>query len=268
MKSLHTAYYLIFSFFLLYSLPVFAIPGTIDLLSEERETISRRLDSLDLIKQDLKREGKAITEIELRQTRLKDSLNYVRNQIQATSRESVPSKHRKSPGFIQKPANFFDWIIVIVGGVAFFSGLMLIMGISRSFSSRKNRKAGKKRQTPPPPVKKVNETVHNTPESAFPDLSDSTADSSLTRDVSITSIQHRIARSEPSAIQSAPKIPELPRKSALQSSPRPTDQESSLESQVLAAAKSGLDALAISRKFQISVDHVALLLKMSAPGRK
>ena len=268
MKSLHLAYYLIYTLFLLYSIPVSAIPGTIDLLSEQRETISHQLDSLDLIKQDLKREGKTIAEIELRQTRLKDSLAYVRNKIQATSQESVPLKHRKASGFIQKPANFFDWIIVIVGGVAFFSGLMLILGITRSFSSRKKHASGKKRQAPPPPVKKMIEPVNKTPEPAYPDQSDSASDSSITRDVSITSIQHRIARSEHSAVQSAPKIPELPRKSVPQPSPQPSDKDDSLESQVLAAAKSGLDALAISRKFQISVDHVALLLKMSAPGRK
>ncbi len=268
MKLLHPAYYLIFSLFLLYSLPVFAIPGTIDLLSEQRETLSRQLDSLDLIKQDLKREGKTIAEIELRQIRLKDSLNFVRNQIQATSRESEPSKHRKGSGFIQKPANFFDWIIVIVGGVAFFSGLMLIMGISRSFSSRKKRKSEKNRPTSQQVVKPVKEPVPGTPEPAFPGLSDSTTAGAPSKDVSITSIQHRIARSEPSTIQSSPKIPALPRKSAPQFSPRPNDEDSSMESQVLAAAKSGLDALAISRKFQISVDHVALLLKMSAPGRK
>lgn len=251
--------------FLLMVAPMFLSAGTLHELSDQREELTQQLDSLNLLKQDLKREGTAITEIELRQARLRDSLNYLRTRIQLTSAERSPLGTRKSPGLFQIPATMFDWTIVIVGGVAFFSGLMLVIGITRSFSSRKKRRSTKKKNLPPvqPHIEKT-ETYKPVP--AFPSAEPPPTVSNDKSDPS--SLPQRIARSPAPPIDSGP----FPHNDRLQpqkkSSTTTKEDPSSLEQQILDAANSGLDAGTISRKFHISVDHVALLLKMSMQERK
>jgi hypothetical protein len=245
----------------------------VEKLSEQREVIVHQLDSLDLLKQDLKRNGIAITEIELQQNQLHDSLQHLRTRIQSST-ENIPfqSGSKNSLKFIQRPTNLFDWIIVIVGIVAFFSGLLLIVGISRSLSTRRRRHTVKKTSphTPPPP-KPDPTPLYKNPGNALPSPPPSEKPlpgqpKPLTETGSIRLLRQRMEESESPAPPAMPKAPEKP------SSQEPIPsvllpEADTLASEVIAAAKSGLDTVAISRKFHISVDHVALLLKIAVPRK-
>ncbi|MBN1758669.1 MAG: hypothetical protein JW863_10145 [Chitinispirillaceae bacterium] len=256
-------------FFILFCFQiVYSSATTLGDLSERRAEITQQLDSLDLLKQNLKREGIAITEVELRQSRLRDSLNYLRSRIQSTSEAPSPSGNRNPATFLKMPSNLFDWIIVIVGGVAFFSGLMLVIGISRSVSSRKRRSALKKYQRQAQPQQSAPKEVETKPEPAYPSPDPAPPPPATSGEsMNITSLRQRIAHSADHAEENHMVLKEAPRHSIQPRIPENSTDDTSLEKQVIAAANDGMDTLAISRKFHISVDHVDLLLKM-APRRK
>ena len=113
-------------------------------LSNTIGIITQNIDSLDLLKQDLKRKGQAIIEIEQQQDLLRDSLHQLRIKLQTTS-EVLPktSGKKRTALFFLKPANLFDWIIVVTGLIASFSGLMLIIGIFRILGLKRKRKPRK-----------------------------------------------------------------------------------------------------------------------------
>ena len=238
-------------------------------LSENRANITGKLDSLDLLKQDLKRSGSPISEIELLQSSLRDSLRNIRNQIQSTS-EIAPlqSGEKKTHRFIQPPSNLFDWIIVIVGVIAFFSGLLLIIGISRSFTSMRRKKMPDNAGPPPPspPPETLPHLQAETPRIILsqkePEQTYKPAD--LRSDPGVTT--RPADRPEPSPETEPKSRTSIPEESQTVEpmENRQGTKENSLEKQVIIAAESGLDPVTISRRFHISVDHVALLLKMSA----
>ncbi|MBN1309526.1 MAG: hypothetical protein JXA18_16520 [Chitinispirillaceae bacterium] len=229
--------------------------------------LSQKIDSLDLLKQNLKRKGETIAEIEQRQDSLRDSLRMVRDNLQTAS--NIPSKtsgKRNLPLFIQKPTNPFDWIIVITGAVALFSGLMLFIGIARSLRLKQNRQKRKQgapsRDHEKQGMEKRVKTVAAYP--AYEAPPPSSAPSPVIDSGSINQLRQRLDNQQSFQHNATPAVaaaqPVQP-----QCSPNDASETDAIEHQILDASRNGLDITAISRKFHLSADHVALILKMAAP---
>jgi len=265
-------------------------------ISAKRVHFTQLIDSLDLVKQDLKRSGNPVAEIELQQNQLRDSLEVIRKIINRTTAIKTASQKKsddKKGTFIQTPHNFFDWIIIIVGIIATFSGILLITGISRSVLGAANRK----KQPPAPHATSTEQTPHR--ESAYPmyTLHDVTpasrpkpakdsSTSASSRDLSaLQALKKRMDTPPPPHVQqpSEPVTVDLIQPPPTMEEPDPTppapvataairetpDTKASIEEKVIRAARNGMDAATISKKFHLSSDHVALLLKIakSKPDR-
>lgn len=233
-------------------------------LAQNIGVLSHKIDSLDLLKQNLKRKGATIAEIEQQQDALRDSLRMLRDNLQTAS-ETLPKASGKKnlPFFPQKPTNPFDWIIVITGIIASFSGLMLIIGITRSLKLKRNRKQRKQEAL----YRYHTQQVGEKPVAAYPAYEAPPASSPSSPGIdtgSLRQLRQRLDNQQRAEHYDAPDIPDV-----RPVQPKPSSAESSntdsIEKQVVDAARNGLDVAAISRKFHLSADHVALILKMAAP---
>lgn len=254
-------------------------------LVQQKQILTRKLDSLDLLKQQMKRQGVPINNVEHNQKTLRDSIALLKTSIQSHS-EHTPAAQRPSETilFFPKPSNLFDWIIVIVGFIATFSGIMLLAGVLRSIKARRKKIRRQRLQqqyqnnvasTPPPPV------YPQPPEPAYPEPEQPNTTEAYTSTGkqhpplpdtgTIALLRERVKRYSPSEPEQTPTPPRpvmekplLPPESINMSSNR---GENSLENAILEAAEDGLDHTAISKKFHVSIDHISLLLKIADKKR-
>jgi hypothetical protein len=243
-------------------------------LIEKKNRLSERIDSLDLIKQDLKRQGLVIAEIEQQQDQLRDSLKQYRSRLETAPKAVAKPAQGNGLQFlksIQKPASLFDWIIIGTGIVAVFSGLLLAIGIIKAITRKRAPRRRRSDATPKPAEPRSVEKslpAAEYPAPAIPVVTTPRTDAPP--EISgVTQLRRRIEKYQitPGSFDARPEIPEPPppperTAPATRSVPTIAD-DASIEAEVVAAARSGLDVAAISRKFQLSSDHVALILKMA-----
>ena len=220
-----------------------------------RERLVNQIDSLDIEKQLKKRIGQDIADIEHQQTLYLDSLNSLRKTIQ--NNLSVSPKHAKNQylAFINSfshPVTFFDWLIVVTSAVAILSCLILITGILRAISKKMKPKIKvqqqikTKAQYPANHLKKEN-------------LDSKKALSQLETE-SLNQLRSKIKNDSTFYESSNPR----PATQILKITPPQPSQApaNDLESQIFQAFQMGSDIHELSRKFQISTDHVSLILKI------
>ena len=264
---------ILFSIFLLPNILVAAksTASKINLLAQQRESMIRQIDSLDLVKQQQKRQGKSIIEIEQVQNSLRDSATHLKTSIQTLSAHTPATRPPSQPlHFFPKPTNLFDWIIVIVGAIATLSGIFLIAGIMRSIKTKRKRA---RRQRMQQQYRTMNSTtpVPAPAQPAYPEASDSgdrtppspppLPDTGTT----IALLRERVKQHTTTEPDQPPPREVLERPILPPEPPEVLSQTvDSLEQKIISAARCGLDHATISKKFQVSIDHVALLLKVAA----
>lgn len=228
---------------------------SIETLSQARNRITTLIDSIDVQKQDCKRLGLSVAELETRQTELHDSLLQINKKIIGANSVVSQKKNRSTfpANLLSTPDSLFDWIIVIVGFIAFFSGILLVAGIIASFRKRR-KKSGAiiKERTPPiahtpPPYQTYThkgDTRQSPPEKQ--QLSDFEALHALKQRV--TTSDDRTASLPPDSLKTAPVL---------------SEPALSVESKIIAEASQGADINTLSRKYHLSADHIALILKVA-----
>jgi hypothetical protein len=221
-------------------------------LSDKKITLTRKIDSLDLVKQTQKRLGTSIDELELQQTSLRDSLRMIRKSIQNKSPDTETPRGNFASNLL-KPQNLFDWIVLIVGGVATMSGIVLLWGILKILFSFKKKPV----HNTSAPFKKISLSEPHTDK---PDFNSPVPDPEFGKLRERLNFEH-----VPNSVSTAPvfQYPDSPQKA---SHPSPINLQYSKtvsEQTIIAAAQNGMDITEISRNFQISTDHVTLILKIA-----
>lgn len=207
---------------------------SIESLVSRIDFLNEKIDSVNLEKQTFKRKGQSISEQEKKSALLRDSLQQIRQKIENKVTESpgLNKKHSFSSSII--PQNYFDWIIIITGIMAVFSGIILISGVVKTIRNKPKKKDFRKK-------------------------------------TSVTAPKNQNLNSElPAKPLPEFKIPEDSFSSQeIKSSPvtkkweKPSMNSPEIEKHVLQAFHNGMNIPDISRKFQLSSDYVSLVLKVA-----
>lgn len=255
---------------------------------QKRQALVLRLDSLELAKQDLKRLGKDISELDRSTTVIRDSLSALRSVIAAQPlrpeaapktrvETTTPERSVSLPGgrgVIALPQNPLDWLIVGIGGVAILSGIVLLVGLVQSWvggaGARKRRE-----RAPTASEKKAQNRIAPLPGAprAVPPVKTGPAEAVHPRPVPETeameALRKRMGQDDAAArsVREARPPGATPRvrnevSPARSRSTAPTTG-GDMKDAVLAAAREGLSPQDISRKFQLSTDQVTLLLRVT-----
>ena len=234
-----------------------------------KEILSAKLDSLEMQKQVRKRKGELLEDLEDECRRVHDSIAALRVEIVGT--DEMVAWRKKAAGeesfaasllrLFFKPANVFDWIIIIVGFIAVLSGVVLIIGLIHSITKRTRRKPQASMHAPQrkPHTEGSPKSLHGIP----PSDSGRAADKG---DREIDTLRRRMHKD----IENIQRFNTTDSPFSPQDDVRETltDQEKkeTVRENVIRAAKEGLDVQEISRKFHISVDQVSLILRVADKG--
>jgi hypothetical protein len=124
-----------------------------DVLAQKKIVLNARLDSLEMEKQNRKRQGRPLAQLDSISATLKDSMNTLKQAIALTGDSVAPATFADTaavdtskPSFLDKlkkahllpplPKTMFDWIIVSVAFIAVLSGIVLLFGLLRAFIFR------------------------------------------------------------------------------------------------------------------------------------
>jgi len=227
---------------------------------ELRNRLVQKIDSLDIEKQRLKRAGENFGDIETQQALYDDSLYALKQSIQtalAQPADQVPLQLPFSIRDFVNPQSSLDWVILITSTIAVLSFFFMIIAIIRT--RRKNNMIKKRAATQ---LKRT--TIQQTP----------LVVAGTGRDLSL---QHDVPLSQTARPQIDP-LDQIKKKMHEASDyydktepPRPSTQritaitipeKEDIEALVYEEYKKGVDIHEISKNFQISADHVSLLLKI------
>lgn len=205
--------------------------ASIESLVSRIDFLNEKIDSVNLEKQIFKRKGQSISEQEKFSAQLRDSLQQIRQKIEKKVTESPDLN--KNPPFSSPiiPQNSFDWIIIVTGIMAVFSGIILISGIVKTIRNKPKKKN---------PPKKTSATAPKTLDfnSELPTKPFKIPDDSLSSQEINSSL---VTKKWEKPSMNSPEIEKL----------------------VLQAFHDGMDIPDISRKFQLSSDYVSLVLKVA-----
>lgn len=238
-----------------------------------KKILSARLDSIEMEKQDRKRQGKPLDDLETESKRIHDSIVLLRTELSSVA-EPVAGDDEETgerSSFLTtlksffNPGSIFDWILIIVGIVALLSGIVLVAGLAHTLSLKKKSKSRPKAHIlpkkpgspPPPPVERPPE-----PPPAAPEI----ATEKETR--GIESIRKRMESTQPPEQAAAESVSPFAEVNKPEDPPREREKRDSIRDQVILAANDGLDVHEISRKLHVSVDQVTLILRIAAGEHK
>ena len=251
-----------------------------------RTLLATRLDSLEMVKQDKKRRGESLEELERQTAGLKDSLVALRGAVArkvpvAGAAPAADTGAAGSPfkGIVRlvkqvlKPSSLIDWAIIAIGGVAVVSGIFLMMSLAFA-SGRKKRRSGRapaqqktfggytakgRPLVAADEADRDDEAARGEPGPSAPDDDGEPDHLEPNSDEDLNLLRRRV-RQDISRPQSAEPPPRL---AAVDPVPQPA-VTNDVRRQVLAAAAEGSDIADISRRFHLSADHVSLILKVAA----
>lgn len=271
-----------------------AMPATasrpITTLNQKKIEFSHKLDSLNIVTQEQKRAGQSVAALEHTQALLRDSLGKIRKEIQLHAQQKTSftqNKSLKAPQFIPQPKSLFDWIIVIVGIIATFSGILLITGIIRKILFPRNKthaSSSPAKETSPPeavhkstdrpdvmyPYTTLSSEVEGKPTETGTKTSTTPSDLATLQALKMRISSTPAHKSNPSKTSNPVPIidDELPATSPVSPQGSRLNSDTSLEQKVIIAAQQGMDTATISKTYHISTDHVALILKMARGHKK
>ncbi|MBD3390690.1 MAG: hypothetical protein GF418_01565 [Chitinivibrionales bacterium] len=232
-------------------------------IAARKEALSLRLDSLEMLKQERKAAGESLVDLERAAAALRDSIESLRSRVENLSAKGVlPAPERpagRSFGVAAlarrlKGRSVFDWVILAVGIVAVVAGVVLVVGLVRTVFGGKRT-----RRRPPGPSERPRRRV---PPAGG--ASASTRGADIDKE-GIESLRRRVAedaRREREAEHLSP--------GGLSGTGGGADAGNgdTLRDRILNAANQGLDVAQISRRFHISVDQVALILRVARNGKR
>lgn len=240
---------------------------------QKRLELSQKLDSLEVEKQSLKRQGESIAELEQATRILRDSLLTLRH---------TPARNTRTPSapdpLAFRPRSTLDWIITGTGLVAAISVVILIIGMLRTRREKRRRMtytytrrlkpltkqlktkdtkaAEEEAQKPfiPPTSDQFSKRIEQERVSP-PPQADTDRDRAETSDDGLITLRQRLLMDTPPQEKRSarPVIPEAP----------PQTSPMSFNDLVIKAANEGLSIQEISRRYQISIDQVTLILKIA-----
>jgi len=262
---IHCMFFLILSFGIV---PSSAVPRKE--VVNTKKMFSAKLDSIELEKQIRKRRGEPLDELESESRAIYDSIVVLRRQLDGTSEDGLPSlegDEESSPlrallRFFRKPVHIFDWIIVVVGLIAVLSGIILISGLVHTIFSRTRKSS---RQSVRPSLKKSQSDYVSKDSSVGPPLVSSQMTDKDDKD--ITLLRKRMKRDidRIQRFNDAPSPFSTAEKNGAGN--KEQDDTDTLRDDIIRAAQEGLDAQDIARKYHVSVDQVALILRVAAKGQ-
>jgi hypothetical protein len=216
--------------------------STVIPLFQKKNALSQSLDSLDLLKQNKKREGRPLSEIELKQQQLIDSLQLIRKIIQADiAATSKPSNNKH--GFpLFRFLNLSDLTIIIVAITILFTGILLLLGT-------------------------IKNAFFRAPEKISSNKSENLGNLSLNPSKSLLS-------GESLDFFDTTKSQEtIKDQTHFECNENNTDHpdnknDDELETKIIKAASEGMSIQEMSRLFHLSSDHITLILKLAESGKK
>jgi len=246
---------------------------------ERKQVLLQRLDSIDMEKQLRKRRGESIDNLEKYADIIKDSVLFLKQQM---AQNTVADTIAKSPEVaVHAPQNVFleklrsllpktpiDWGVAIIACVALVSGIVLIVGLFGMFSRRHPKKKKISSKTlhdifPAshataaygniPPVKSNQERKNG--DNAGSDVEELKSINSISTDTTDENVLATVDEGEPA----------FPVDAVLKSD---SGDMEAVKRRVAEAAHAGLDKSDIARKLHLSVDQVALILRISRQQSK
>ncbi len=226
---------------------------------ELHNRLVQKIDSLDIVKQHLKRAGENFEEIEGQQSLYVDSLRALKQSIQSGLKQPVgqgPMLLPFSISDIVNPQSSLDWIILITSTIAILSFTFMIIAIIRTH--RKNKIMEKNAAT-----RLKRSITHQTPASPAT-LAGTGRELSLPMlPVMLDQIKQKMHEASDYYDKTEPPRPSTQRIKAI------TDiQNEDIETLVYEEYKKGVAIHEISKTFKISADHVSLLLKIKGVVQK
>ncbi len=217
---------------------------------ELHNRLVEKIDSLDIAKQHLKRAGENFEDIESQQSLYVDSLRALKLSIQSGLEQTSGQEPVQLPfsiGDIVNPQSSLDWIILITSTIAVLSFIFMVIAIIRT---RRKNKTMKKNAA----ARLKRTTVRQTPVSP----AGTGRDQSLpVLPVMFDQIKQKMQDASDYYDKTEPPRPSTQRIKALTNV-----QKEDIEALVYEEYKKGVDIHEISKTFQISADHVSLLLKI------
>lgn len=221
-------------------------------------------------KQDRKRQGKPLDDLEIESKKIHDSIVYLRTELSSTVEpvlgDEQETDEQSSLSFTLKsffnPGTIFDWILIIVGIVALLSGIILVVGLVHTLT---HRKKGKPRSPAHILPKKLESRTATEEPPVSPPLTPQNMTEKETR--GIESILERMERHTPQDQhigEGVSPFADVNQEEHL----KERKSRDSVRDKVIMAANEGLDVHEISRKLHVSVDQVTLILRIAAKEHK
>ena len=239
---------------LCYSLPTAETTGAGSV--ERLRQWSEKIDSLEVEKQVKKRNGLPLAELESKTADFRDSIKTIRLELgRSAAPPAAVAPEKKEPlrhyliKLLPGPKNkIYDRILLAAGVITILIGIFFLF-VWFALRSRRKKQTASQNQTKrmAAQYEEVQRKVMAA-KSAYPDSFATTPSESAA-----------LASAIPPSAQAAPKTvspatqPRLPAQAS----------ESDLKNLVLKASSDGLGAKEISRRYHISIDQVALILKMA-----
>ncbi|NLL15412.1 MAG: hypothetical protein GX267_18595 [Fibrobacter sp.] len=225
-------------------LPSFAASdhnSTVIPLFQKKNALSQSLDSLDLLKQSKKREGRTISEIELKQKQLIDSLQLIRKIIQSDIEDASQQSDNKNGFSLFRLLKFSDLVIPVIAVILLFTGILFLFGAVKKalFRSSKN-------------------IIRNKPDNL---------------NTLPLNHQNSLLSGEFSNRSNIAESPQETNEEQIECTGKNPDQfddknDEDLETKVIKAASEGMSIQELSRRFHLSSDHVTLILKLAESRKK
>ncbi len=241
---------------------------------QNRLILNQRLDSLEVEKQVLKRQGMDISQLEEITLKLRDSLSALREEAPVAK---TASKSAFTEQFGFKPRSTFDWIIIAIGSLALLSAILLLLGIIGRARKKKKKHYTFSRKLEPvvehrefsrpePELPKytpgITQSRIKIPESGKLKPQSSEIESEVQPEQDpVYNLRQRISETPPpeDTLGSSSLVADEP----ITPDSSCHDHPISFNEKVLSAAQEGLSIQEISRRYQISTDQVSLILRVA-----
>jgi hypothetical protein len=218
---------------------------------ELRSRLVQKIDSLDIEKQRLKRSGENFGDIEIQQTLYNDSLLALKQSIQSGLQQPTrqePAQPSFAISDFVNPQSSLDWVILITSSIAILSFMFMIIAIIKT--RRKNNLIKKKAA-----VQLKRTAIKQAP--VVGTGRDQSLPSVLPQIDPLDQIKKKMHEASDYYDKTEP-----PRPSTKQIRAIANVEKEDIEALVYEEYKKGVDIHEISKAFQISADHVSLLLKI------
>ena len=228
----------------------------------KKSALLQKLDSIDVEKQIRKRKGLPLDDLEKYSTALKDSIAALRTAVgkpgnlpAAEQTDIVSNERQRSFLAYQKyvPRNAFDWIVLIVGGVAIIAGIILCIGFFSMLFGKKGKNARSLTTRAPP-----DQSPSEEPPQRHPAFTGAAAE-----EREIDSLRKRIVTENSEGPPADTPTAEDPGGTGAPAIHDGVD----LKKRILAASRQGAEITEISRRFHISTDQVSLILRVAQMDR-